>query len=75
MGVRGIKLREGDYVVAAARAKPGKAVLTITENGYGKRSRGGVQPLHRAPAGEHGQVAGALPLADVPGVDGERYRH
>ncbi len=38
MGVRGIKLREGDYVVAAARAKTGKAVLTITENGYGKRS-------------------------------------
>ena len=38
MGVRGIRLRDGDYVVAAARAKPGKAVLTITENGYGKRS-------------------------------------
>ncbi|MBD5117885.1 MAG: DNA gyrase subunit A [Clostridiales bacterium] len=38
MGVRGIKLREGDYVVAAARAKPGRAVLTITENGYGKRT-------------------------------------
>ncbi len=38
MGVIGIRLREGDYVVAAARAKPGKAVLTITENGYGKRS-------------------------------------
>ncbi len=37
-GVRGIRLREGDYVVAAARAKPGRAVLTITENGYGKRS-------------------------------------
>ena len=26
MGVRGIRLRDGDYVVAAARAKPGKAV-------------------------------------------------
>ena len=38
MGVIGIRLREGDYVVAAARAKPGKAVLTITANGYGKRS-------------------------------------
>ena len=38
MGVIGIRLREGDYVVAAARAKPDKAVLTITENGYGKRS-------------------------------------
>ncbi len=38
MGVIGIRLREGDYVVSAARAKPGRAVLTITENGYGKRS-------------------------------------
>ena len=38
VGVLGIKLREGDYVVGAARAKPGKAVLTITEKGYGKRT-------------------------------------
>ncbi len=38
MGVRGIRLREGDYVVGAARATAGKAVLTITENGYGKRT-------------------------------------
>ena len=37
-GVIGIRLRPGDYVVAAARAKAGRAVLTITENGYGKRS-------------------------------------
>ena len=38
MGVRGIRLREGDYVVDAARAVPGKAVLTITEKGYGKQT-------------------------------------
>ena len=38
VGVRGIKLREGDYVVGAARATAGKTVLTITENGYGKRT-------------------------------------
>jgi DNA gyrase subunit A len=38
VGVRGIRLREGDYVVGAARAHEGKAVLTITENGYGKRT-------------------------------------
>ena len=37
-GVRGIKLREGDYVVGAAVAEEGKTVLTITENGYGKRT-------------------------------------
>ena len=37
-GVRGIKLREGDYVVGAARAKHGHQVLMVTENGYGKRT-------------------------------------
>ena len=38
VGVRGIKLREGDYVVGAARAQEGKEVLTITEKGYGKKT-------------------------------------
>ena len=38
VGVRGIRLREGDYVVGAALAQPGKTVLSITENGYGKRT-------------------------------------
>ena len=37
-GVRGIKLREGDFVVGAARAKRDHQVLMITENGYGKRT-------------------------------------
>ena len=37
-GVRGIKLREGDYVVGAARAKRNHQVLMVTENGYGKRT-------------------------------------
>ena len=37
-GVRGITLREGDYVVGAARAKYDHQVLMITENGYGKRT-------------------------------------
>ncbi|MCI2055724.1 MAG: DNA gyrase subunit A [Oscillibacter sp.] len=38
VGVRGIKLREGDYVVAAVRAIEGRTLLAITENGYGKRT-------------------------------------
>jgi len=38
VGVRGIKLRDGDYVVGAARAHAGKCVLSITEKGYGKRT-------------------------------------
>ena len=37
-GVRGISLREGDFVVGAARAKYDHQVLMITENGYGKRT-------------------------------------
>ena len=38
VGVRGIRLRDGDYVVGAARATAGRCVLSITENGYGKRT-------------------------------------
>ena len=37
-GVRGIKLAEGDYVIGAARARKDAYVLSITENGYGKRT-------------------------------------
>jgi len=37
-GVRGIRLRKGDYCVGAARARQGGALLTVTENGYGKRT-------------------------------------
>ena len=38
VGVRGIRLRGGDYVVGAARAKEGKEVLTVTEKGFGKKT-------------------------------------
>ncbi len=38
VGVRGIRLRKGDYVVAGARAHEGQTLLTITENGFGKRT-------------------------------------
>ncbi len=38
VGVRGIRLRDGDYVIGAARADDGKTVLSITEKGYGKRT-------------------------------------
>ena len=37
-GVRGIRLDEGDEVVSAAVAAEGKSLLTVTENGYGKRT-------------------------------------
>ncbi len=38
VGVRGIRLREGDYVVDAARARENGMLLSVTENGYGKRT-------------------------------------
>ena len=60
VGVRGIKLREGDYVIGAVRAHLGKTLLTITENGYGKRTpieeyiRSGGEPQHRGGFGLKG---------------------
>jgi DNA gyrase subunit A len=37
-GVRGIKLREGDFCVGAAIATQEDVLLSVTENGYGKRT-------------------------------------
>ena len=37
-GVRGIRLGEDDCVVGATVAEEGKTLLTVTENGYGKRT-------------------------------------
>ena len=38
MGVRGIRLKAGDYVIGAGSSGSGSEVLTITEKGYGKRT-------------------------------------
>ncbi len=37
-GVRGIRLRAGDRVIGAGNAAEGRMVLSVTENGYGKRT-------------------------------------
>ena len=37
-GVKGISLNEGDFVVGAEKVEAGKTLLTVTENGYGKRT-------------------------------------
>ena len=37
-GVRGITLTGDDYVVGAEKAEEGKTLLTVTVNGYGKRT-------------------------------------
>ena len=50
-GVRGIMLTGDDYVVGAEKAEEGKTLLTITENGYGKRTEL-VEYLRTGPDGE-----------------------
>ncbi|MBR0279997.1 MAG: DNA gyrase subunit A [Oscillibacter sp.] len=66
-GVRGIKLREGDYVVGADCAPPGRTVLSVTENGFGKRSfvsdyritaRGGIGVRNYAVTEKSGKIVG-----------------
>ncbi|MDR3209291.1 MAG: DNA gyrase subunit A [Oscillospiraceae bacterium] len=52
-GVRGIRLRNGDYCVGAARAREGGSLLTVTEHGYGKRTA--VSEYLRS-AGEDGEL-------------------
>ena len=37
-GVKGITLNDGDFVVGAQKWEDGKTLLTVTENGYGKRT-------------------------------------
>jgi len=66
-GVRGIRIRQGDKVVAMAVVRPGGTLLTVTENGYGKRtglneyrvqSRGGVGIINIQTTARNGRVAG-----------------
>ena len=52
-GVRGIRLRKGDYCVGAARAREGGSLLTVTINGYGKRTE-----ISEYLRGEEGEVQG-----------------
>lgn len=65
VGVRGIRLREGDYVIGAVRAKENKTLLTITENGYGRRTpieefiRSGGEPQRRGGYGLKGYQIGS----------------
>jgi DNA gyrase subunit A len=71
-GVRGITLREGDEVVAMDVVRPGGMMLTVTENGYGKRtdideyrvqSRGGVGIINIQTSERNGKVAGIAHVA------------
>jgi DNA gyrase subunit A len=66
-GVRGITLRDDDYVVAMEVVKPGGTLLSVTERGFGKRteideyrvqSRGGVGVINIATTQRNGLVVG-----------------
>jgi DNA gyrase subunit A len=66
-GVRGISLRDGDEVVAMEVVRQGGTLLTVTENGYGKRteideyrlqSRGGLGIINIQTSDRNGRVVG-----------------
>lgn len=67
VGVRGIRLREGDYVVGAGCSSQGCDLLTVTEKGFGKRTdldeyrvakRGGLGVKNYNVSEKTGKIAG-----------------
>ncbi len=72
-GVRGITLRDDDFVVAMETVKEGGTLLTVTEQGYGKRteieeyriqSRGGVGIINITTSDRNGPVVGVAYVQD-----------
>ncbi|MDR0818110.1 MAG: DNA gyrase subunit A [Oscillospiraceae bacterium] len=79
VGVMGIRLAKGDICVGAAKLREGGSVLTVTENGYGKRTeaseyiRGDGEPQRRGGKGlRNGRLNDKTgSVADVKVVDGD----
>jgi DNA gyrase subunit A len=76
-GVKGIELDTGDEVVTLEVVAPGGTVLTVTENGYGKKtsideyrvqSRGGKGLINIKTSGRNGKVVGVKFLKGDEGV-------
>ncbi len=74
-GVRGVDLREGDYVVAVGAVSPegGELMLSISEKGYGKQTkvgdyrltaRGGKGVINMKTTEKTGKVVGVFPVDD-----------
>jgi DNA gyrase subunit A len=72
-GVRAITLREDDMVVAMEVLVPGGTILSVTEQGYGKRtgldeyrlqSRGGVGIINIQTSERNGKVVGVAQVSD-----------
>jgi len=72
-GVRGIRLEKDDYVIGMLIAEDTHKVLTLTENGYGKKTdmteyrsinRGGKGVINIICSERNGDVTGILPVMD-----------
>jgi len=72
-GVRGISLRDDDEVVAMEVVREGGTLLTVAQNGYGKRteldeyrlqSRGGVGIINIQTSDRNGKVVGIAYVSD-----------
>jgi len=72
-GVRGITLRDDDEVVGMDVLSPGGTILSVTEQGYGKRtgldeyrvqSRGGVGIINIQTSERNGKVIGVAQVSD-----------
>ncbi|MCS6109111.1 DNA gyrase subunit A, partial [Clostridium botulinum] len=73
-GVRGIKLRDEDYVVGSSIAEANQEILTISENGYGKRTAATEYPI-KGRGGKGIKTANVTekngPIAGLTVVDGD----
>ncbi|WP_125702175.1 DNA gyrase subunit A [Lacticaseibacillus daqingensis] len=73
-GVRGVRLREGDYVVGSDVLKPDAEVFVISEQGYGKRTPAAEYPV-KGRGGKGIKTANVTekngPLAGVATVNGD----
>lgn len=74
-GVKAIELADGDYVVGASATKPddGRQILSITENGFGKRTpqedfplhnRGGKGVICHNVSGKYGKLCGIAAVSE-----------
>ena len=72
-GVRGITLDDNDYVINVAAVEDGDEVLSISENGYGKRtaigayrvqSRAGKGVINMKTSERNGLVVASMPVTD-----------
>ena len=76
-GVRGICLRKGDRVIGIAVGREESTLLTVCENGFGKRTRfsqyrrtnrGGIGVINIKTSARNGKVIGVLDVASADDV-------